>query len=74
MKSTISRVILAVMALSLSACAHQWTPQQLAALKAKHADPCNYQTSGGGKCRNLWTANDGTDMPIDLAKVVNPAR
>lgn len=68
------RTILALLALSLAACAHQWTPEQLAALKVKNSDPCNYKSLGGGKCQNLWTADSGTPMPIDLSKVVNPAR
>lgn len=74
MKTAFRILLLAAVSVALSACAHQWTPEQLVALRAKHSDPCNYQTSGGGKCRNLWTADSGTPMPIELTTALQPER
>lgn len=55
----------------LSACAHDWTPAERAAQKARLSDPCLYKQSFGGKCKTIWTAESG-EAPPDL--LVRPAR
>lgn len=65
------RVLVLVMTLFLGACAHQWTPEEEAALRAKHADACRRSTSQGGPCKNIWLSSDDAPLPLELQRALS---
>lgn len=57
------RTAILILAAALAGCAHEWTPEQRAALRERRATECRPATSQGGPCRTVWQADQGRAMP-----------
>lgn len=64
------RILGVILTVLLSGCAHQWTPTEVAALRAKQAAACGRSTAQGGLCKTIWSAAGGAPMPIELQRAI----
>lgn len=56
-------VLAIAMSLVLGACAHQWTPEELADMERQRRDPC-YRSESMAPSATVWCRSSGTQPPI----------
>lgn len=61
-------ILFAAVAL-LSACAHQWTPDERAELARRKAERCNGAVTQP-QCATLWRADSGQPMPLPVERAL----